>query len=460
MRIHVQGFRCHENTLIEVNSPITAFCGLNGTGKSTLLQLAAAAYQSPDTKAFKHYYIKNFMVVGTLDPNPFVDGAAVEYRFWQVNRSLKPLTISRNATTKRWQGYARRPERHVFFAGAGLYLPKIEQRDFITRHAHQLDISEYAAVSDDNKSWTSRVLSQSYEIILSNTVKYSGRSGKIISVERSGLKYSEAHMGYGEARSQFLIGSLELLPEKSLVLIEEPETSLHPSAQFEFGSYLVDVSRRRGHQILLTTHSEFILEALPSESSVYLHRKQNMIVAIAGLTPLRAKSLMAQGHVKALHVLVEDKCAKGVLTEIIRKGDPVFLDSIGIHDVGSAEVIATTVRALKNTGLPVAAVRDADQTPIPRENIFKLPGTWPPEKELFGCEAFKQHVANVYGISLNDFTGGLTGVDHHEWFCRLAERVNQDESAMISEAARAYSGALAETESSNLIDLLKEASRR
>jgi predicted ATP-dependent endonuclease of OLD family len=93
MRMHVQGFRCHENTLIEVKSPITAFCGLNGTGKSTLLQLAAAAYQSPDLEEFKHYYIKNFMVVGTLDPSPFIDAAVVEYRFWQENHSLKALTI-------------------------------------------------------------------------------------------------------------------------------------------------------------------------------------------------------------------------------------------------------------------------------------------------------------------------------------------------------------------------------
>ena len=126
-------------------------------------------------------------------------------------------------------------------------------------------------------------------------------------------------MGYGEARSQFLIGNLELLPEKSLVLIEEPETSLHPSAQYEFGAYLVDVSRRRGHQILLTTHSDYVLKALPSESSIYLHRKQNAIVPIVGLTPQRAKSLMAQGHDKALHVLVEDACGKAMVTELIRK---------------------------------------------------------------------------------------------------------------------------------------------
>lgn len=139
MTIHVQGFRCHTNTLIEVESPITAFCGLNGTGKSTLLHLAANGYKFND-RGLKNY-IKDFIVVGTLDPNPFTDHATVEYRFWQENQSFRHLKLSRNPKNKRWEGYRRRTERPVNFAGIGLYLPKIEQRDFIVRNAHQLTIS-------------------------------------------------------------------------------------------------------------------------------------------------------------------------------------------------------------------------------------------------------------------------------------------------------------------------------
>jgi len=58
MQMQIQGFRCHANTIIKINSPITALCGLNGTGKSTILQLAAAAYKGnlPRTG----YYIKDF----------------------------------------------------------------------------------------------------------------------------------------------------------------------------------------------------------------------------------------------------------------------------------------------------------------------------------------------------------------------------------------------------------------
>src|SRR4051794_40241466 len=68
-RIRVQGFRCHVDTVIEVQNPITALCGLNGTGKSTLLQLAAVAYSGP-----KRYQIRDFIVSGRLDPSPFTAG--------------------------------------------------------------------------------------------------------------------------------------------------------------------------------------------------------------------------------------------------------------------------------------------------------------------------------------------------------------------------------------------------
>ena len=56
------GVRCHTNTLIEVQSPITAFCGLNGTGKSTLLQLAAVAYRGAVGVAGGRYHIASFIL--------------------------------------------------------------------------------------------------------------------------------------------------------------------------------------------------------------------------------------------------------------------------------------------------------------------------------------------------------------------------------------------------------------
>lgn len=456
-RMHVQGFRCHQDTIIDVESPITAFCGLNGTGKSTLLQLASAAYKSPTTQA-KPYYIKDFIVVGTLDPHPFRDDASVEYRFWQENNSTKPLTLSRNSRTCRWQGYGRRPERPVFFAGIGLYLPKIEQRDFIVRNANRLIVSSSSAVNQRVKRWTCQVLGCSYDTIHSNQVSYSHRTGEVLQVKRAGEKYSEAHMGYGEGRSQHLIAILETLPDQSLVLIEEPETSLHPSAQYQFGKYLMDVSSTKKHQIFLTTHSEYLLEALPSKSRIYLHKRESDINVLTGLTSSQAKSLMTHGYHKALCILVEDECAKSILTEIIRRIDQDLLRSVGIYVGGDKQKIASAIRTLAETGLTVSAVRDGDVQPSPKENIFKLPGSLPPEKELFLSTSVRTYISEEYHICLEDFTAAyLSGIDHHEWIEKLADHISQDEAALTGEIAKIYARNVLESEAASLINLLKEA---
>jgi predicted ATPase len=457
MQMHVKGFRCHSNTLIDIDSPVTAFSGLNGTGKSTLLQLAAASYSAPASDC-PRYYIKTFLDAGTLDPKPFTDDASVEYKFWQDDRSLKSLTISRG--TSRWSGYTRRLKRFVQFAGVGCYLPWIEQRDAVVRHANNLTVENSEDVEAHIKTWSCRVLGRQYESMRRNTVSYASRKRSVVRVQRGTNQYSEAHMGYGEARSQYLIQTIESLPRQSLVLIEEPEISLHPHAQHEFGCYLVDVSLRNGHQILLTTHCDALLSALPSKSRVYLHAGIEGSEVIQGLTATEANSLMTKGHEKALRVLVEDDVASAILTELIRTVDDTVLSTIGIYVAGGASEISAAIKTIRATGLAVAGVLDGDKGANPSANIFKLPGTAAPERELFGSAAVRELIKTSYSLDLGDFQTGLAGVDHHDWCERLAVQVHQTEAALVSEMARAYAKSLPETEASSLRDLLREASRQ
>ncbi len=454
--LKINGIRCHSSTVIPITSPIVAFCGLNGTGKSTILQLAAAAYRPPASAA---YSISDFMVVSALDPQPFKDTASVEFRFWQESRSTRPLTLSRSRTSTRWRGYSRRRQRSVYLAGIGMYLPRCEQPSFASR-ARFLTVSGTSDVVGRIRDCTCKILGTGYDRLISSILNIRDRrGGRISSVQRGGMQYSEAHMGFGEARTIHIVSTLESLPPQSLVLLEEPETSLHLSAQHEFGRYLVDVAIERKHQIFVTTHSEFLLQSLPSASRIYLERIATGIRAIPGLTAIEAKSLMALGHVRALTVLVEDPCAKEVLVEIIRRHDPVFLRSLSICVGGDKDKIRNTVHGLRETNLRIAAVRDADKEGAPAENIFKLPGTLPPEKEIFQNGAFRDHVRNTYGVELADFATELVGIDHHDWFDRLADRIQKSHEALVSEAAKAYVASLPETETSTLVQLLKEATR-
>jgi predicted ATPase len=460
IRVHLQGLRCHSNTVLEVASPITALCGMNGTGKSTLLQIAASAYNSPTPNLLRRFYPGDFLVVGALDPAPFQPGATVSFGYWQADRTTRTLTLTRRTSSKRWSGYRRQPKRQVVFAGVGLYLPRVEERGFVVTQAAKLRVVSESAMTARTSNWTSRIVNTAYTGMTAKVVDHGGKQESVATVSRHGATYSEAHMGYGEGRTQFLVDTLEKCPPQSLVLLEEPETSLHPSAQAELGRYLVDVAIERRHQILLTTHSEHLLAALPSQSLTYLRREGADISLLPGLTPLQARSLLAAGGTKALTVLVEDDVGKAITTEIIRRVNPALLETFSIHIGGDAGTISTTVRCLKESGLPVVAVRDGDQGAAPRDGLLCLPGTEPPEKELFRCTAFVQQIQQTYGLSLPDFCTSLLNVNHHEWFTRLAERLSVPREFLVVEAARLFSRTIPENEATTLVALLRESSRQ
>ena len=343
----------------------------------------------------------------------------------------------------------------------GLYLPRIEVRDFVVRNAASVTVEQTTPLSEDAKTSAAKILGCVYGSMADNTVRHGSLLGHVVTVERAGATYSEANMGCGEGRIQHLIQRLSTLPEQSLVLLEEPETSLHPSAQHEFGHHLLDICVQRRIQIFLTTHSEYLLRALPSQSRVYIDRgPADKVRIIKGITTAQAMSMMTRDHDKALYVLVEDSVAVSVLAEIIRRGDPRFIHAIAIHPAGDGRAIQSAMSALRDTGLPVAAVRDGDMPSQPRENIFKLPGNLPPEKELFLNSAVQTHLQSVYKVDIAEFLGAVSQVDHHQWFDRLAKRVLVSEPALVQEAARIYATNLAEAEVESMTAQLKESIRR
>lgn len=60
-----------------------------------------------------------------------------------------------------------------------------------------------------------------------------------------------------------------------LIIIEEPESFLHPSAQSEFGRVLQDLAAEFDVQVLVTTHSPYLLSLSSPDSNVLLSRRSH-----------------------------------------------------------------------------------------------------------------------------------------------------------------------------------------
>ena len=459
IKMRIKGFRCHSDTTIEVQSPITAFCGLNGTGKSTLLQLAATAYASPSNATRK--YIKDFIIAGKLDRNAFTDTSSIQYEYMQPvttdgHKRTKTITVSRSSKSSRWAGYRNQPKRRVFFAGVGLYLPRIEQMDAVIRHAAELQVNATAPISNEEKTIISNILGTAYTSANENDCAFYGKSQKLITVDKRNANYSEINMGCGEGRIYHLVRIVEALPDKSLILMEEPEISLHPSAQYKFGQYLVDVCCRKKHQVFLTTHSEALMNAFHEQSRIFLHHSASGLQTIPGIGVGQAMSLMSDQRTDALRILVEDDVAEALVIELLRQQDELFLKTVSVFIAGNDTQIANLMKFFSaQQAYKTCAVRDGDKGEMRPQKMFKLFGSEAPEKEIFHCRAFQEMVESKWHIRWSDIEATIAGKDHHEWFGELERLTKLKRDVVLHMAAEEYLGSILAADRADLVQKLK-----
>lgn len=73
------------------------------------------------------------------------------------------------------------------------------------------------------------------------------------------VEVNVADVGFGASQILPVIVEVFYAPPGSMLLVEQPEIHLHPSAQADLGDLFVEAARERGHSILVETHSEHLL---------------------------------------------------------------------------------------------------------------------------------------------------------------------------------------------------------
>lgn len=87
--------------------------------------------------------------------------------------------------------------------------------------------------------------------------------------------FCEYNSGSGEFLVATIVREIEKASNNSIVLIDEPEVSLHPRAQYKLIEYFLDAIKRKHIQMIATTHSEHIVEMLPKEAIICLRKNEN-----------------------------------------------------------------------------------------------------------------------------------------------------------------------------------------
>lgn len=437
-QIHIDGFRGISAMDLTLDHPVTAISGLNGAGKSTLGQLAICAYRKPSTALdYRRQYIKDFFPISVADPKPVTDKAKVVY-IYETDDHKKPQEVTISRASSAWSGYKRQPERHCYYIGFTVYIPKVERRDLSVYGGATLTFTEKRDLDQEVIEHVARIIGHKYDTVGFQGVSHKNRESEIGVASRLGYSYSENNMGFGEGRILYTVDALEKSPEQSLFILEEPETSLHESAQYEFTKYLLDVCNRRHHQVILSTHSSVILNALPSKSRKLLIRDSNGVELLNEISSNQVRSILSSGHVRALDICVEDVFAKVLLSEIIRGKRKELLKTVAIHDIGCKDAVREAVRVLKKTGKNAIAVRDADVGPNPSEGLFSFPGAKPPEVEVFSHDAVRELMKSKYGVDVDWILLRDEVKDHHAVAACIAKEAEAEVEVIRTLAIERY----------------------
>lgn len=404
-----------KDTRITFEFPLTVFVGQNGSGKSSTLH---ALYGSPHKKTPYDYWFST-----AVDPIVEVSEGGDRHCFFYVYKNgageelevLKLRIFKRNnpdywetsrpvisyGMKKLDEGKRNKPiEKEVVYIDFRSELSAFDKyfyfktpkqtktiknkQDFLRKYSFFLkklidettpNIIRYKKKQNEPlKNLSNQELKQ-VSFILGK--KYT--SGKIVRhklfeewgysvlFQTNDYSYSEAFAGSGEMAVVRLVLEVIGAPQYALVLLDEPEVSLHPGAQKRLKQFILDQIKIKKLQVVISSHSPSLIEDLPSEAiKVFSHLPNGKFFVKNGITPAEAFYHLEQTNPAKKALIVEDDLAKKIIDSV--------LESIGQDTASLFEITFYTGGAsvLKNNFITIFSIDnswnkhiifDGDQNP-------------------------------------------------------------------------------------------------
>jgi predicted ATPase len=406
--LEITGIRGWTGQRIDFQFPIVALVGENGSGKSTVLQAAAASYRTAPKDRFASDFFPD-------TPFERVEGATIRYSYRQGPESQ---TKTVRKPTNRWRGNPDRPERSVQYIDLRRIQPVGARIGYARILKSGVAEGEFTAFDAPRLARLTQIVGKNYTGA-GISVTDAGIDKPVPVLQFGGARYSGFHQGAGE------IAAAELLavdyPQYGIVLIDEVETSLHPRAQRRLMRDLARIAREKELQIILTTHSPYVLDELPPEARVYLLDGAGGKSAVVGVSPEFAMTRMDEEQHPECDLYMEDGRAATLVAEMLVRADRDLLSRSKLIPYGAASVgMALGIMANQNRfPRPSCVFLDGDQAPAP--GCVVLPGDDAPERVVYeglqelGWPLVAERIARGAAETIDALNGAMALGNHHDW---------------------------------------------
>lgn len=379
-----------DRTNIVFEFPLTALIGANGCGKSSVLQ---ALYGCPEGFSLGRYWFST-----KLDPisdesgsRPYVvysyvsesgeerevvktrirwnkkEGASKNLDYWEPSRPIKKLgmqllpdgarhpAIIKDVMVIDFRYQLSAFDRYFYLEEVEPYHAKKRrsQQDVIRLRSEAI-LQALGGTSRPTRADPVHELSPEQCGTISKILGKRYRAGKILHHRFHGfwadtvvfesesstnpLKYTEANAGSGEVAVTLMVHKLSQAKLGALVLLDEPEYSLHPGAQRELLRYLLAQCAEKQLQIVFTTHAPAMVEGLPTSAIKVFEQEPltDKFVVRQDRSVEEAFLSIGQRTLARATIRVEDALAKELIEEVLKrmaKKGAIPADFISLVDI-------------------------------------------------------------------------------------------------------------------------------
>lgn len=441
---------------LHFNYPITALVGQNGTNKTSAL---VALYGAVDGKVpsdywfttpidknegYQSYWYSYKDLQSSYDAEVFLHNNQKKDRnadYWETGRPKSNYGMSPikeidtdNKSKTRWKKIKKevvyinfRSELSAFDKYLYHSLPPSKSKkyktkqDFIRAKSKNLKyvidnssatynlygkqkVIKNITLSDTEVNIISGILSKKYSSIKYIEHSFFKTSGGTAFLETESLNYSEAYAGSGEFAVVSLVHKVMSAAKGSLILLDEPEVSLHPNAQKKLIEFLKERAKIERHQIVISTHSTEIIKELPDEAIKLFYEDPitSKINIANNISKYNAFNKLGYDYTKVV-VYVEDKLAQKIIEHAIE--NTTLKDTFSIEFFpGGAEALIKRLNHYIEAGHKQIVLLDGDK----KTTLYKENGSFPRSEDVLDKD-LDDIIKDLFGFDIEFFPNGSNG---------------------------------------------------
>lgn len=435
-KIRIKKFRNFINdSELTFTFPLTVFVGKNGTGKTTVLKaikmLSKTSYPQNEffETAIDNGGFENAEIEFLTDTST-VTFKRIRENEWEVKGELPDTLNIMYIQTKSMIGAT---DKGLFYDDTGKSTARIKKVEYIIKQTKKImqnskcnserKLRHY--LNDNAVCDVNYILQSNYKTIEIVKHKYfSGTWGTSIIFEGN-KKYSEYNAGSGEFVVVQMVDRISVLPSGSILLLDEPEVSLHPGAQKRLMCFILDTIKKNKIQVIVTTQSPSLINQLPKNAIKCFRNINSDKILIEEQVFFKNAFIDLETDFVKKHIVVEDDLAKQIIDKVLEVEKLSDLVKVNFYPGGATSIKKHLLPAYSKTKiLNSFFILDGDQFFEEVPDFAKIPEI---DKDLTFYKNLFKKVTNIkpdkieWGINANRKAGRYNEQQEKELFMQYLE---------------------------------------